>query len=261
LLTGIETAREAERAVLGAAMLSENAVDVLASEHRLKPEHFSSRTYRLIWEAMLELREAEGGIDSLTVATALKGKMDRSTIAELEASVPIPGHWRDYARTVIEEADWRRYEVAVHDLGKAISARDRDKRATAERLLSAPDVGVETITFGPDRLADEFWDFISNKPETFTFPFRHLNTLTNGGMRRGGVTLIGGWTSDGKSAILDQMLEWVARIGTPVHLFINEMTRVERVARTVARMTGIPLTMLSRGQLTGDQRVRLTRAL
>jgi replicative DNA helicase len=63
------------------------------------------------------------------------------------------------------------------------------------------------------------------------------------------MSLIGGWSSHGKSVVIDQFLEHFAKEGHKCHLYINEMGIEDRVARSVTRNTAVPYSNLMRNEL------------
>jgi replicative DNA helicase len=97
--------------------------------------------------------------------------------------------------------------------------------------------------------------------EAFPWPFKRLNDLTAGGMRRGEFVVIGGHSSHGKSQFLDQTLAGLHKAGLRTRLYMNEMSAAQRVARMLTRKTGLPFAKIVRGELTPEQQVVANRAL
>jgi replicative DNA helicase len=97
----------------------------------------------------------------------------------------------------------------------------------------------------------------------WSWPFRALDTWTNGGLRRKQNVLIGGWTSHGKSIVFDQILHCMAGHGLRVHAYINEMSEEERTDREVTRLSGIPAWQVQRHKVPasslGDEEQALAR--
>src|ERR1700744_6746561 len=62
----------AEKSVLGAVLLDEQHLHALLVDEQLRPEHFYLREHAGVFEAMLELYEADKKIDHLTVAEQLR---------------------------------------------------------------------------------------------------------------------------------------------------------------------------------------------
>jgi replicative DNA helicase len=73
--------------------------------------------------------------------------------------------------------------------------------------------------------------------------------------------LIGGDEKIGKSHLIDCLLEQFAEQGLRVHLYINEMSRRQRVNRMITRATGIPTRALKARNLTEKQLKSATEAI
>jgi len=70
-------------------------------------------------------------------------------------------------------------------------------------------------------------------------PWAHLRQATDGGIRPGELWIVGGWTSHGKSVVADMILDSAADAGARCHLYMTEMTVVQRGLRGLARRTGL----------------------
>src|SRR3954447_8941834 len=107
---------EAETSVLGAILLSEQALDGLMIDIKLRPEDFYRERHRLIFRAMLRLKDkAEPEpIDALTVSEELArgGALDEAGgpgyVHSLPNLVPAAANVRHYARIVKEHSLMRR---------------------------------------------------------------------------------------------------------------------------------------------------------
>ena len=107
---------EAETSVLGAILLSEQALDGLMIDIRLKPEDFYRERHRLIFRAMLRLKDKPDPepIDALTVSEELArgGALEEAGgpayVHSLPNLVPAAGNVRHYARIVKEHSLMRR---------------------------------------------------------------------------------------------------------------------------------------------------------
>src|ERR687886_300149 len=107
---------EAETSVLGAILLSEQALDGILIDVKLRPEDFYRERHRLIFRAMMRLKEkAEPEpIDALTVSEELArgGELEEAGgpayVHSLPNLVPAAGNVRNYAKIVKEHALMRR---------------------------------------------------------------------------------------------------------------------------------------------------------
>jgi replicative DNA helicase len=236
---------DAEAAVLGAVLLGgAKLLDTLVTDEGLRPEHFYRAEHGHIYRAMLTLERGGDGIDIVTLQAELGGSPlpngGRAELDRIAGVVPAVGNVRSYARTVREAAKWRsRLDGCLHGL-EAVAARDEEDFAGAQRIMeSAETAGLEALAT-PEILADDFYRWLSN-PDSAVIPtpFARLNELLLGGLRPGGTTILAGWTSMGKSTLGDQLLEHARSLGHSACAYINEMSKEERVARTLAARTGV----------------------
>lgn len=253
----------AEEAVLGAVLLSERVLPVLVLDEGLRANHFYRPAYGDVYAAMVSLSDRDEPIDPITVAAELERRgIGHSTekVDALTAAVPEAGNVRAYARRVIELAQLRQLRLGAQTIIEGVDARDGDRIDEGERLLRRDEI-ADKRTSSPADLADEFGRLLdAGTPETFRWPFPRLDKLTTGGMRRGQLTLVAGWSSHGKSVFLDQTLESAVRAGLRVHLFINEMTKSERTMRMIARLARVPFERIMENRADMEQMNRILNA-
>lgn len=91
-------------------------------------------------------------------------------------------------------------------------------------------------------------------------PLPSLNEWTTG-MLPGEVYVLGAQTSIGKSAMAVDFIVSAASAGNSVLMFSLEMNREELEDRLVANVSGVPMNFLKQGDLRGDQRGKVERAL
>lgn len=177
----------------------------------------------------------------------------------------------EHARSV------RRVDLAparddAYDIGDLVREGADDPagvRSLLERLANtAPfHIAVEDRPPRP-RLTVADWrkaltDYMDGKNEApaWPIPFQELNDATDGGIRPGEVWILAGYTNHGKSIYADMLADSVAAAGARVHLYMTEMTIVQRGLRLLARRTGIPFRALRRRYLNDDQRARIAREI
>jgi replicative DNA helicase len=88
-----------------------------------------------------------------------------------------------------------------------------------------------------------------------------LTNALGGGMRGGELMLLAGYTSHGKSIIADQMLDAAAREGYRCHLYMTEMTAIERGLRLLSRRSGVSFRRMRSRNLTQIHRDKIAREL
>jgi len=114
---------EAERSVLGAILLTgQQALEPIALEEHLQPEHFYREQHALVYTAMLALHQRHEPIDTLTIADQLaqQGVLERVggslAVDELAGWVPAAGDARSYARIVRDLATRRALLCACYQI-------------------------------------------------------------------------------------------------------------------------------------------------
>lgn len=256
-----------EEAVLGAVLLSNVAIPRLAVDLRLTPEAFYRADLGEVWRGMLALSHAGEPVDDLTVRRWLVEhagmEKDRAEglVDVLPAATPAAGAVLSYAEKVIELAEWRQVATAGAELTAAVQELNGDRRRAAEGLLtSAHRARVDTL--GSEALADLVFDHLrGNTGPVWPTPFAKLNDALGGGLHGSEVTLLGGWTSHGKSLTTDQLLIWLASRRAKVHLYINEMSPQARALRIAASITGIDLSKLWKRALSEQEWKSITLQL
>lgn len=260
---------DAERSVLGAALLAPKCLRPLIVEEGLRPEHFYRDRHRAIFAAMAAMSDAEQGIDALTVTAALR---DAGTLAdiggpaavdELTGGVPGLGNVRSYARIVIAEWRWRQRLTAIYEQHLAVASRDDFGfeaalgQASALVALTAEESFVE-----PADLASHMFDWMKAAPDEGLPLPRELSTLARIlRLRAGHVTVIGGWSHHGKTLLALMLAATIGEHGHRAVIWTNEDTQEELVARYVNRVTGVPAAAIGDRRLTADQMRRVVAKL
>lgn len=258
----------AEEAILGTIILSPKILEPLLTEARLRPAHFYSGSRKAIYAAMLALHDNGTAIDPVTVHEQLKKGVagveylpDLDEIRALAGSASTTGV-RDYALRVVELWRWRQEQNAASEIIEASTDEDRERRDRALAVLMKPDPAHAEVTSSRSDLADMMREhFDAPEDEVFPWPLADLDELTAGGMRRGEVTYIGGWTSHGKSVWLDQIMAHAATLGHTSWLYMNEMTRKQRACRMVSAQTGVGFAKVLRNRMTEMERRKVLAAL
>jgi replicative DNA helicase len=104
---------EAERAILGAILLSGTVALPATIEEGVQPHDFYREQHGVIFATMRAMRDDGESIDFLTLTDRLRrdGMLDtvggRAAIDLLAGAVPEVGNLRQYARIVVRKAMWR----------------------------------------------------------------------------------------------------------------------------------------------------------
>ena len=132
---------EAETSVLGAILLTEQALDGVLIEVGLGPHDFYRPRHRLIFQAMIRLKEkaTPEAVDALTVSEELRrsGELEEAGgeayVHSLPTLVPAAGAVLDYARIVKEHALLRRLLKATREIQDDVVAAPGEARDLVEQ--------------------------------------------------------------------------------------------------------------------------------
>jgi replicative DNA helicase len=255
---------EAEKSVLGAVLLDERHLYPLLIEETLRPDHFYREQHGAVFEAMIELYQADRKIDHLTVAETLRehGRLEdvggAEAIDELAAWVPTAGHARDYGRIVRDNARLRAllktsYEIQASVLSREAPPRELLEMAERSVLEVAQDERQRTFRPVADILAEETDKLhhlsIAKTPLTgIPAGFNDIDAVT-GGFQPGNLIVIAARPSMGKSALVANIAENASLKGHAVALFSLEMSEAELAQRFVASQARIRGEDLRRGRV------------
>jgi replicative DNA helicase len=269
---------EAETSVLGAILLSEQALDAVLIDVRLSPDDFYRERHRLIFRAMIRLREkAEPEpVDALTVCEELKraGELEEAGgtayVHSLPSMVPAAGNVRHYARIVKDQALLRSLLGTTRDiqdkvLGVSGDPRELVEQAEAALFRMAHDDRTGELRKIEDVLHDELdkLEKISREGiEVTGIPsgFKDLDDLT-GGFQPGNLIVIAARPSMGKSALVTNIAENAAvDYEKPVALFSLEMAETELAQRFIASQAKESGDSLRKGRVGQDRWPRIVKA-
>lgn len=228
-----------ERAVLGAILVNRPALQTATIDTGLKPDHFYLDRHREIFAAVLKVASEGAAADELTVAALLPAQ--RAYLSELTANVPSLSNVGAYARRVIELAGMRTKLAGAQEIIAGV--RDQDHNRIQSGVLAvSTDLEAQAEPSTPEELWDDMYEWLQQEPdagETFRLPWPELHRHCAGGFRRGQMVLVTGWSEQGKSLVISQMLRQWAQDGHKSLLLTTEMHRRELIARYLATETGI----------------------
>ena len=254
---------EAEQAVLGAMLLKPDAVTTAAEE--LSADDFYRETHRLIFEAMMELKERTEPVDLVTLTEQLKKADKLAKIGGIPAlslianSVPTAANVHYHARIVHEKAQLRSLINAATEIaGAAYESADEveDIMDSAEKRILQVASGKRSKDFVPlqDILLDTLEQIelrYNNKGSITGLPtgFTELDHLT-AGLQKSDLILVAARPSMGKTAFtLNIAAHVVLRAKEPVAFFSLEMSKEQLVQRLLCSEGRIDSQRLRVGEL------------
>src|ERR671919_2121725 len=270
---------EAEASVLGAILLTEQALDGVLLEVGLRPDHFYRPRHQLIFSAMIRLKEkAEPeAVDALTVCDDLRshGELEAAGgeeyVHSLPTVVPAVGAVLDYARIVRDDALMR----GILDTTRRIQAevlahrgdpRDLIERAEAELFKIGHEGGLAEMRSIEDVLHEEIdkLEELSRKGVRLTGTpsgFTDIDELT-GGFQPGNLIVLAARPSMGKSTLATNIVENAAiDHGRPAALFSLEMSETELAHRFIASQAKVSSDELRKGRVKADRWPKVLRAV
>lgn len=265
---------DAERAVIGATLVNDHAVDVVTE--LLVPEDFYLETHRVIFDAVRRLAARSEKIDQLTLVDELRSVDEfdrvggRAYIFEIVESVPMAASAGHYAQMVRDAAILR----DVVDVGARIQEegfRDWEDPATvldrAEQLVYELNREESRGSGFADAqmLAGASLERIQQRYESQCEPagiptgFDALDRVMLG-MEREEILVIGGRTAMGKTALGLSVLKSVSiDRGLPVAIFSLEMSKDQLSDRFVSMTSGVASQDLKTGRVRDQDWPRVVR--
>jgi replicative DNA helicase len=270
---------EAEASVLGAILLTEQALDGVLLEVGLRPHDFYRPRHTAIFQAMIRLKEkaAPEAVDVLTVAEELRraGELEKagseSYLSSLPTIVPAVGAVLDYARIVKEHSLLRSILKATREIQDDVAshngeARELIERAEAVLFKIGHDGGTSEMRSLEAILHDEIdkLEELSKSDVGLTGTpsgFADLDALT-GGFQPGNLIVLAARPSMGKSAAATNIAEYAAvEAGVPVALFSLEMSETELAHRFLASQARVSSDDLRKGRVRAEKWPKVLKAV
>ncbi len=279
--TGAEASRvpphdlDAERAVIGAMLVSETAVAAVAE--RLAAEDFYSEVHRIIYGAMMRLYSRGEPIDQLTLTNELRSVNEferiggRPYVFQIVESVPTAANAGRYADIVRGKALLR----AIIDVGSRITEDAfREPEDVSEALDSAEQLvyGVSNRTLREhlapvSELAPGALEMIQRLYEQegevtgVETGFEDLDRLTTG-FHKSDLVILAARPAMGKTALsLNAIWHAASEKKMPVAIFSLEMSKEQLVQRLISQTTRIPAQALRSGNVKAEDWPKLVRGV
>ncbi len=266
---------EAERSVLGAILLDNNALN--AALENLRIEDFFLDQHRRVFQGMTDLGENQQAIDLVTLSEELhrRGELEASGgaayLASLVDGMPKVANVEHYARIVKEKAMLRNLIHATHGIQQRAFEGDDGADAILDNAESsifalAEDrvrVGLvpmkEIVQKNFDRLEKIFRE--GKSLTGISTGYGELDKLTSG-LQISELLILAARPSQGKTALALNMAENIAvRGGRPVAIFSLEMSKEALLQRMVASIAQVDAHKFRTGHLGREDWKRMTDAL
>lgn len=238
---------DAEQAVLGAMLIDPEIVCPALS--RVREVDFANPVNRTIFQAFRELFRRGQPTDAITVRNRVGGEHSRY-MAELMDVTPSSSDWEAYADAMRQQAALRRIREGAESL---LTAQTLDEcRPVCARMGQQLTDGTEAASWTLAEMAEDFCtaqDPAAPQPKYIDYGLDILHGKTY--TKPGDVVIIGGYPSDGKTALALQMAYRMAadyRVG----FFSLETDRAKIRDRLVANVAQIEFDRIKNRTLTEE---------
>ena len=254
---------EAEKSVLGAALLSKDALfDVVEV---VKPQDFYDKNHKEIFEAMLDLNRKNVPVDALTVAEELKkrGSLDmvggRAYVASLSSGTPTTSNALEYGKIVAEKASVRR----LIDTADDIVVKGYEGGMDANQMLDYAESGIFEISqLRQKGQYAHIRDVLISNIEIIdkasqmeggltgiTTGFKYLDTMTSG-LQKSDLIILAARPAMGKTAFaLSLALNAAVNGRASVMMFSLEMSKEQLGQRLLSMESKVDMQSLKTGRL------------
>jgi replicative DNA helicase len=266
---------EAERSILGAILLDNNALN--ATIELLKPEDFFHDHHRRIYQQMITLGETQQAIDLVTLTDQLQraGELESSGgpayVAQLMDGVPHVTNVEHYARIVKEKAMLRGLIHATHAIQQQALEAEEDADAILDRAESSifqlaeerTRTGLVTlhdvVTESSERISHIYEG--GHRITGLSTGYDLLDNLTSG-FQGSELLILAARPSMGKTAFALNIAENVAvRANKTVAIFSLEMSKESLLLRLLSADAKIDSHKFRTGHLNQEDKAKIPRSL
>lgn len=266
---------DAEESVLGAMMLSKEAITVAIEV--LRPEDFYAQGHQKIYESILNIYNRNEPADTVTVAEELQKTESLEEVggvaylANLSASVSAISNAPSYCK-IIKEKSILRQLIQVSD---AIISDAYSSEAETSPIIEKAEQSIFSITEDNNRkglvalrevLLESFADMEkkAQNPNALTgvnTGFSDLNRMLSG-LQKSDLILIAARPSMGKTAFMVNIATNAAALDhAKVAVFSLEMSKNQLVQRIISSMSLVELGKVISGNLNEDDWTKIINAM
>lgn len=253
---------EAERAVLGAMMLSgeaaDAAVDILGADSAV----FYDSRHRKVYEAMLTTYQARAAVDVVTVQSELRRcglakEIEPTFLTDLQAAVPTAANVKSYAKQILNKAIMRDYLTFAIDLvnGVNVSKDAEEDIATWEQRFFGISKRTEVKKFDLHYLFDSVLYGLCNRYEHniesgYSWGIPRIDTHLL--IRPKEMIVLAGLKKTGKSKFLVFTIYNLTLERVPVLFFSLEMSAGKVMRWLMSLVNHINSKLLASGKISRD---------
>ena len=254
---------EAERSVLGSALLSKDALfDVV---ELLTEDDFYSEIHKEIFRSIKELYRKSSPVDTLTVSEEIKRRNSlemvggRAYIAALAADVPSTSNAAEYAKIVSQKASLRRLIETADDIVQKSYEENMETNAIldfaekeifeiAQKGQKSDFTHIKDVLLENINIIDKVSQLDGNLTG-LTTGFRDLDQMTSG-LQRSDLIILAARPAMGKTAFALSVAQQAAvKGGASVMIFSMEMSKEQLGQRLLSMESRIDMQSLKTGNL------------
>ena len=236
---------DAENGVLGSLLIDERILREAFSV--VDAGDFLNPTNRMIFQTARKLFQAGEPVDAMTVRDQIGGEYSKY-LYELMEITPTSANWREYAEAMHRQASLYRIKELAFKLEQAATLEDcRPLCADLDQLLAG---GQRVDAWTMREMLDDF--FTAQDPDTPAPQYitSGIRELDEGSFTElGDVVMIGGYPSDGKTALALSMAYHMAKTHK-VGFFSLETSKQKVRDRMVSHVAQISAQAIKRRALT-----------
>lgn len=265
---------EAERAVLGALLLDDKAIDYVVQE--ISPEDFYRPVHATLYEVMVELNKRGEPVDAVSLVTELRrrGTLDAvggpSEIAALSTVVPTSANAIYYAKLVRDRALLRKTLNSLAESQREVfESRDKTEELLdriEKRLFEVTQKRVKSEATDMATIVKQLFQQMEARKlgtdDTIKYGFASVDDLTHG-LHKGDLVIIAARPSMGKTTYAINVLRNIAvgKPGSPAGhgavFFSLEMPKVQIVSNLLCSMAKVDSHRLRGGFLSREEEQNL----
>lgn len=266
--------RDAEQSVLGAAMLSRDALaDILEI---IKPDDFYDPAHKEIFGVMTDLYRENASVDIVTVCNELKKRNSleasggRAYVASLSSEVPSAANAAGYARIVAEKSSLRMLIAASDDIREKAFGESEDPGVLldhaeqkifeiAQKKQSRDYMPISEVLVENMNMIDRAIQ-ADGKVTGLTTGYKELDGKTSG-LQKSNLIIIAARPAMGKTAFaLNIALNAAKKADATVLIFSLEMAKPELSQRLLSMESRVEMQKLKTGDIQNADWERLTLA-
>lgn len=252
---------EAEKIILSSVILDPDALLVVSDT--IGPEDFYWKSHRQIFSACLDIYQLGGQLDAITLTERLKTKNEIdeiggiSYIAELLQISPIISTVKNYAKIIKEKSILRRVKAwanntmlqadSVEDIRSWMGTLEREIVDLSQKIIEKKSPYATSII---SSLQQE-WELIHKGDERFLTFEHNLDAIIPVFLNH--LWMIGGYTSNGKSSLLNQIIVDACENGIRPLIFTLEDSREDKMMKLIANIADVRQKDLILGRTQGHE--------